>query len=65
MELDSSFRPRGSLTEAEKQFLKQRGLCNYCGTHPLGTACAKLAQRDAVRAARFPVKSHEMSLPPT
>lgn len=65
MKLDSSSRPRGPLTEAEKQFQKQRGVCNYCGTDALGTACAKLAQRDAVRAARFPVKSDEMSLLPT
>ena len=65
MELDSSSRPRGPLTEAEKQFRKQRGLCNYCGTHPLGTTCTKLAQRDAARAARFPIKSHEMLLPST
>lgn len=53
MKLDSSSRPRGPLTEAEKQFRKQRGVCNYCGTDTLGTACAKLTQRDAVRAERF------------
>lgn len=53
MKLDSSSRPRGPLTEAEKQFRKQRGVCNYCGTDTLGTACATLTQRDAVRAERF------------
>lgn len=65
MELDSSSRPRGPLTDAEKQFRKQRGLCNYCGGHGYGTPCAKLAQRDAIRAARSSVKSHEMSIPST
>ena len=65
MELDASSRPRGPLTDAEKQFRKQRGLCNYCGGHGFGTACPKLAQRDAIRAARSVVKSHEISILPT
>ena len=48
MELDSSSRPRGPLTEAKKQFQKHRDLCNYCGTHALGTTCTKFAQQDAI-----------------
>ena len=64
MELDASSRPRGPLTDAEKQFRKQQGLCNYCGGHGFGTACPKLAQRDAIRAARSAVKAHEMSILP-
>ena len=65
MELDASSRPRGPLTDAEKQFRKQRGLCSYCGGHGFGTACPKPAQRDAIQAACSAVKSHEMSILPT
>ena len=65
MELDASSRPRGLLTDAEKQFRKQRGLCNYCGGHGFGTTCPKLAERDAIRAARSVIKSNEMSILPT
>lgn len=66
MELDASSRPRGPLTDAEKQFRKQRGLCNYCGGHSFRTACPKLAKRDATRAARsVAIKSHKMSIPST
>lgn len=65
MELDASSRPRGPLTDAEKQFRKQQGLCNYCYGHGFGTAFRKLAQRDAIQAARSVVRSHKMSILPT
>lgn len=65
MKLDFLSRPCGPITEAEKQFRKQRGLCNYCGTHPLSTTCAKLTQQDAIRVVQFFIKSHKILLPST
>ena len=53
------------MTDAKRQFRKQQGLCNYCSGHGFGTACSKLAQRDAIQAARSAVKSHEISILPT
>lgn len=65
MELDSSFWPCNPFIEAEKQFWKQRGLCNYCDTYLLDTAYTKLAQQDTAQAVRFPIKSHKMLLSST
>ena len=62
MELDASSRPRGPLTDAKKQFRTQRGLCNDCVSHVFGTACPKIAQHDAIQAARSAVKFHEISI---
>lgn len=64
MELNASSWPQSPLTDVEKQFRKQQGLCNYCGGYDFGTACPKLAQRDAIRVTRFVVKAHEMSILP-